>query len=124
MRLAAPSGGNNVNNVNVTDVNAADVNVTDVNVTGVSVTDVYVTDLQNVVRVLESFLGQVSLALDLDVERFWDVRNDEVDQPTHAEDDMLKCWTSGYYSRYKWWVTKLSNSQNVDSDFNRLAWLF
>ena len=47
-------------------------------------------DLQHVVRVLQHLLGQVPLALDLDVERFRNVRHDQVDQPTHAEDDVLK----------------------------------
>ena len=41
------------------------------------------------VCVLQRFLGEVPLAFDLDVERFWDVRHDEIDQSADAEDDVL-----------------------------------
>jgi hypothetical protein len=42
-----------------------------------------------VICVLESFFGKVSFSLDFDVERFGNVRHDEIDQTTDAENDVL-----------------------------------
>ena len=47
--------------------------------------------------VLESFFGKVSFSLDFDVERFGNVRHDEIDQTTDAENDVLMTANNNIY---------------------------
>ena len=46
--------------------------------------------MKNMLGILESFLGQVSLPLDLDVQTGGDVRHQDVDQLTHPEHHVLE----------------------------------
>ena len=46
--------------------------------------------LQNMLSILKSLLGQISLPLHFDVEGLRDVRNDDVNEATDAKDDVLK----------------------------------
>ena len=40
--------------------------------------------------ILQSLLGKVSFSLDLDIQRFWNVRHHDVNQLAHSKDKMLE----------------------------------